>query len=315
MKKNIAVRVLSVFLCMAFILGAVNISAFATPAEDAHLHFNDDGKFRIINFSDIQDDATLDSRTKSFLRQAVLYNSPDIIVLTGDNIYGPEVKTAANARSAIGKFMSVFEELGVPVAIVFGNHDDQDCISKEDQMAIYNSYSVSISYDEGTSMAGCGTYNVPIYSSTNSNKVAFNLWMFDTGSSQNISGYDYMRDNQLNWYRSKANELKAQNGGVRVPSIAFQHIIVKEIYNALKQVSSGTSGAQSYNGKYYVLPDNAAPGSVLNEHPCPSNHTGEFDAVAAQGDVLAIVSGHDHENSFIVPYRGIDLINTPTCGF
>ncbi|MCR5485733.1 MAG: InlB B-repeat-containing protein, partial [Clostridiales bacterium] len=36
---------------------------------------------------------------------------------------------------------------------------------------------------------------------------------------------------------------------------------------------------------------------------------------AAQGDVLAIVSGHDHENSFIVPYRGIDLINTPTCGF
>ena len=63
--------------------------------------------------------------------------------------------------------MNIFQDLGGPVAIVFGNHDDNGkAVSKEEQMAIYSSYGVNISYDEGSSMAGCGTYNVPIYGST-----------------------------------------------------------------------------------------------------------------------------------------------------
>ena len=33
------------------------------------------------------------------------------------------------------------------------------------------------------------------------------------------------------------------------------------------------------------------------------------------GDVLATVSGHDHENSFEIDYKGIKIINTPTIGF
>ena len=54
----------------------------------------------------------------------------------------------------------------------------------------------------------------------------------------------------------------------------------------------------------------------MGEPPCPSaTNGGEFDAFLEGGDVLGIVTGHDHSNSFIVPYKGIDLINSPTCGF
>lgn len=314
MKSRFMRKALCILLICVLTVAAI-VPAFAgTPAEDAHLHFNADGKFRILNFSDIQDDATLDDRVKVFIRRAVYQAQPDLIVLTGDNIYGNFV-AAGNTYTAIAQFMDIFQSLGVPVAIVFGNHDDSNGVSKEDQMAFYNSYSVSISYDEGSSMDGCGTYNVPIYGSTETDRVKFNLWMFDTGSDTTISGYDHMRDNQLNWYVSKSNQLKAENGGIRVPSIAFQHIIVKEIYDALKKVSLLTSGAVIYNLKAYVLPDNAVPGSELNEHPCPSKSGDEFAVVRDQGDVLAIVSGHDHKNSFIVPYQGIDLINTPGVGF
>lgn len=320
MKKHFLRSTLCVLLACTLAIAAVFPAFAGTPAEDAHLHFNADGRFRILNFSDIQDDESLDSRVKDFIPRAVYNACPDLIVLTGDNIYGSSVGSGMT-DAAIAQYMDIFQSLGVPVAIVFGNHDDNgNALSKEEQMEIYNRYGVSISYDEGSSMSGCGTYNVPIYGSTETDKVKFNLWMFDTGSSINnsISGkYDYMRPNQLNWYKAKSNELKAANGGVCVPSIAFQHIIVNDIYKALKQVSSGTSGAVKYNSKYYVLPDTAVPGSIMREHPCPSDNSNEteFSVLKQQGDVIAIVSGHDHRNMFIVPYQGIDLINTPAAGY
>ena len=318
MKRHNAFVLLCLFLCVLTAAFSLPLTVFAagTPAENAHLHFGSDGKFRILNFSDIQEDETLTPRVKSFLRQAVTDTQPDLIVLTGDNIYGGDTP-GEETRTAIAQFMDIFESLGVPVAIVFGNHDDQDdALTKEQQMAFYNSYSVSISYDEGSSMDGCGTYNVPIYASAGSDRVAFNLWMFDTGSGYSSTyGYNYMRANQLNWYVSRSDALKAANGGTPVPSIAFQHIIVKEIFDALRQVSSGTAGAVEKNGKYYVLPATAKPGSVMNETPCPSKRGDEFSTVVSQGDVLAIVAGHDHTNSFVVPYQGVDLIATPSCGY
>ena len=313
MKKQFYRKTVCILLACALAFAAAFPAFAGTPAENAHLHFDADGKFRILNFSDIQDNESLDSRVKAFLRQAVYAAQPDLIVLTGDNIYGTKI-SSSNTQTAIAEFMDIFQSLGVPVAIVFGNHDDEGGTSKETQMQYYNNYSVSISYDEGSSMDGCGTYNVPIYGSDETDKVKFNLWMCDTGSNAS-SGYDHMRASQLNWVTSKSNALKAENGGVPVPSIAFQHIIVKEISNALKQVSSSTSGAVKYNSKYYVLPDNAVPGSVLNEHPCPSDGGDEFSVFSQLGNVRAIVCGHDHINQFIVPYQGIDLINTPGTGF
>ena len=54
----------------------------------------------------------------------------------------------------------------------------------------------------------------------------------------------------------------------------------------------------------------------MHESPCPPHYSnGEFDAMLQQGDVLAIAVGHDHINSFVVPYKGIDLISTPGISF
>ena len=340
MKKQILYKALCVILACVLVVSSALFAFAGTPSEDAHLHFNEDGKFRILNFSDFQDDTTLDSRAKEFISRAVYIAQPDLIVLTGDNIYGNFITSPDDTRPAIAEFMDIFETLGVPVAIVFGNHDDGNTVlpannrplSKEQQMAIYQTYSVNISHDENASLSGCGTYNIPIFGSIERDKVKFNLWIFDTGSAPienaslinlNISLYDYMRDDQLDWYVAKSNELKNANDGKLVPSIAFQHIVVKEIYDALKQVSRGTAGAVGHltvNGlqtryRYYVLPDNAVPGSELGEAPCPGEGGNEFNVVKTQGDVKAIICGHDHKNQFIIPYQGIDLICTPSCGF
>lgn len=313
MKKTIAVFLTVVMLCFA----SISMVSALTPAEEAKLQFNEDGSFKIMNLADIQDDAIMLSVTADYIDAAVAAEQPDLIILTGDNIAGHLTASAAKSATAIRKVMNILEPYGIPVAIVFGNHDDEGGkMSKEDQMKVYEEYSCFIGFDEGEALDGVGTYNVPIFSSTDADDIVFNCWLFDSGSYDENGGYDHVKQSQIDWYKAKSAELKAANGGEVVPSLAFQHIIVPEIFEALDEVKAGTPGAISKYGKFYALPETAAEGSFMGEPPCPSaTNGGQFDALVECGDVIGIVTGHDHSNAFVVPYKGIDLINSPTCGF
>ncbi len=313
MKKFTAIMMTVIMLVCAF----MPCASALTPAEEAKLQFNEDGTFKIMTLSDIQDDAALLSVTANFIDAAVASEQPDLIILTGDNIAGHITPNADRSAKAIRAFMDILEPYGIPVAAVFGNHDDDGGrMSKEDQMKVYEEYSCFIGYDEGEEIDGVGTYNVPIFSSTDDGDIVFNCWLFDSGSYEESGGYDHVKQSQLDWYKEKSAELKAANGGEPVPSLVFQHIIVPEIFEALDEVPAGTPGAISKYGKTYALPETAAEGSFMGEPPCPAaTNSGEFDALVEGGDVIGMVFGHDHSNSFIVPYKGIDLINNPTCGF
>lgn len=318
MKKFISVMLVFV-LAFAMLIPA----SASVQNTDNKLQFNSDGKFRIMQIADIQDGTILTPATKQFLKDAVVTAKPDLIVLTGDNISAGSATVGIKAidlllvENAINNFMSVFNELNIPVAVVFGNHDAEELVSKEEQMAIYQKYDNCIAIDEGEALYGCGTYNVPIYSSKDSNKVAYNIWMFDSNMyDEENGGYDHVHQDQIDWYVNKSNELKAQNGGAVVPSMMFQHIVVNEVYDALLEVSAETEGAVERDGKYYVLnPENTKAG-VLHESPCPGTvDSQQFEAVKAQGDVVAMFFGHDHKNTFEISHEGIDLVNTPGAGF
>ena len=321
MKKFLAVALSAVLL----LLGALPaFSAAVTPAEKAHLHFDSNGKFRILNLSDFQDDSNISTLTTEFVKKSVEKYQPDVIVLTGDNIAGYRCLTKSSSEKAIRAFMDVLEELGVPVAMVFGNHDDEgQALTKEEQMEIYDDYSVTLAIDEAKyydkDLSGCGTYTVPVYESAASDTVKFVLWMFDSGSDDGVEdsdNYDHVHADQIEWYKNESARFNAQNNGQTVYGLAFQHIIVNEIYSAFKEVDPGTANAVPYLGKWHVLPDNASADSVLGEAPCPSyGNEGEFEAFKSQGNVLATVNGHDHANSFVIPYQGVDIICTATCGF
>ncbi len=313
MKKFTAIMMTVIMLVCAF----MPCASALTPAEEAKLQFNEDGTFKILVLADIQDDAALLSVTANFIDAAVASEQPDLIILTGDNIAGHITPNADRSAKAIRAFMDILEPYGIPVAMVFGNHDDDGGrMSKEDQMKVYEEYSCFIGMDEGEEIYGVGTYNVPIFSSTDDSDIVFNCWLFDSGSYDENGGYDRVRQSQIEWYKAKSAELKAANGGEAVPSLVFQHIIVPEIFEALDEVEMGTPGAVSKYGKFYALPETAAEGSFMGEPPCPSAvNDGQFDALVEGGDVIGMVFGHDHSNSFIVPYEGIDLINNPTCGF
>ncbi|MBQ2828689.1 MAG: metallophosphoesterase family protein [Clostridia bacterium] len=310
----------SIIMAVVICLSVCAIGVSAVDVADKTLKFKGDGEFKIMQVADLQDSSFVVSTTNEYLEKIIKEEDPDLIVLTGDNIGGgtgdalTEGISRWQVKKGINQFMSFFEKIGIPVAVVFGNHDGEALIGKEEQMAMYQTYKCCVGFDEGDSLYGCGTYNLPILSS-DGEKVVYNLWMFDSNMYDDVNGgYDHVHEDQIAWYVETSNALKAANGGVAVPSMAFQHIIVNEIYDALVEVEAGTPGSIPHGDKALALPANAT--GVINEGPCPGSVDSlQFETMVAQGDVKAMFFGHDHVNSFVVPYQGIDIVNTPTSGF
>ena len=306
-----AKRILS-FLMAVVIMAGISATGFAAGGEQKSLQFGADGKFSIMHVTDTHlEDDNIDASVW-LIAKACDKEKPDLVVITGDNVQNED--DANKTKSYIDKLMTVFEERSIPTAVTFGNHDSEvGAMSREDLMAYYNTYSCSVSVDDGEVLSGCGTYNLPILSSDGS-KVKFNVWVFDSNDYDDEGHYGYVKKDQVEWYKAKSDELTAANGGEKVYSFAFQHIIVPEVYDALKKTERKKlfSFSHMYNkNDYYMFDPNGINFGTLNETPCCGYYNdGQFDAMVEKGDVLAMFTGHDHTNAFGVKYKGIDIVNS-----
>ena len=325
MKKNIALLLSAVLIIsVAFSAGAI-FGKNEAVEKDRTLRFGEDGKFTILQIADIQDCILFRDMTKQFIEHLLDTVKPDLVVLTGDNVgpntcfsYGMTVLT-------FDRFMSIFEKRGVKVATVFGNHDaDRNALSKDEQLEIYEKYSCYIGGDV-KELSGAGTYNMPVLSS-DGEKTAFNLWFFDSherNDENDLEGYGCVHKDQIEWYVETEKALTEMNGGTPVPSMAFQHIIIPEVYDVLIEIEDPED--EKYKGqlvaerleKFYVFPEEFVDeDTYFNETPCPPHYTnGQAAAFIENGNVLGVVSGHDHKNCFVIPYKGLDIIQTPASSF
>ncbi len=303
---------------LSFLLITCSLSTFAfAENEDTVLQFNSDGQFKIMIFADSQDDEDLEESTTQLMIEALDKYEPDLVVFLGDN-------TVANGYDKQYEAIEILTEpvrsRNIPYAIVFGNHDQEKGVDKEDLLAIYQEFGC-LTYDADPDICGCGYCNLPILSSDGT-KTAFNLWFIDSGSKntdEGASGYDYVHEDQIEWYKETAAELKAANGGETVPAINFQHIVVPEIYEALycaMPVSLGSTLTPSYKDvPYSLIPNFTGYTGLVCEAPCPPYVAdGQFDAWLETGDIIASFHGHDHINTYEVNYQGIDIVNVPSVG-
>lgn len=306
-------KFLSLLMCVVMAFG-LSVSSFAVDITTAEaIRFDENGNLRVMHVTDTHLNGDNVDASVWLIGEACDREQPDIVVITGDNVENTGDKEYT--KFLIDKLMGVFEERDIPVAVTFGNHDseNENGMTREELMAYYNTFSCSLSVDDGELLSGCGTYNVPVLAS-DSNKVKFNIWVFDSGDYDAEGHYDCVRPDQVTWYKAKSDALAFLNGGERVNSLVFQHIIVGEIYDALKKADGKQlfSFEHLYNdGEYYMFDESAVNFGILNETPCPGyyNH-GQFDAMVEKGDVLAMFTGHDHTNAFGVKYKGIDIVNS-----
>ena len=283
---------------------------------DTTIRFNSDGKLKILHIADthLNYDKHFDASIW-VIAEACDVEKPDLVVLTGDNTHPDE--DPEKTKKLINALMNIFESRKIPVAVTFGNHDaEKGPMTRADIMEYYNTFACVITADNSESFKNCATFNIPVLAS-DSDKVNFNLWVFDSGDydEDEPRHYDRVRTEQIEWYKETAENLKKENGGETVNSVVFQHIIVPEIYDVLKKVDSKKPYAlpHIYNeGEYYMFDPDEVNYGKLNEKPCPGYYNdGQFDALVENGDVLAMFTGHDHTNAFGVRNQGIDIFTSP----
>ena len=304
--KKFLAAVLSLILLATFCMVPITASA-----EQAPLKFDENGKFKVLIFSDVQDQYPVHQRVLNIMRQAIEHEDPDLVVFLGDMTEINTKDVNGDYRRTVEQILEPVVEAGVPYSIVFGNHDPQSyydgqLTNKEEMLAVWQSIGDCRTIDANPELSGTGTCKVPIYSS-NGNNLAFNLWMVDSGSYQDPyntkSGYDNPHADQLAWM--------AANNDEGVNSLVFQHIPMPETYNLYVEDENGSI---TYGDKKYKLELKegvvGTAGEKVNTIYAHDN-TGEFAALKEMGNVLGVFSGHDHLNDFSGNYDGINITAVP----
>ena len=276
-----------------------------------------EGKFKIMQITDIQDAGDVDAETLRLIGAALDREKPDLVVLTGDQVkaHAPSMKKDGAVEKIIRQITAPFEARGVPFTLAFGNHDAQG-VPVTRQLAWYLESPMCVARDT-PGVSGCGNHNIVI-EDENGNP-ALNVYMLDSHGNTGL-GYRPLEPDQIGWYRDTREALREQAGDY-VPSLLFQHIPVEATYRVLaahdKKQKGAVRGFAGLKDKYFTLDEGRAyPGGRLLESLCvPDSDAGLFEAAREKGEMLGMFFGHDHKNSFAGRVDGIDLGYCPGCGF
>ncbi|UOQ93299.1 metallophosphoesterase family protein [Halobacillus shinanisalinarum] len=305
----------------------ITTNSFSSPVqgktnENEKLQFNADGKYRIVQFNDIQDDEDIDPRTIELMNTVLDEQKPDLAILNGDML-NADLETPEEVKQAIKTITQPMEDRGVQWAVTFGNHDEDHTpktgLDEEEMLEIYMSYEHNVNKPGPKDITGTGNTNLVINNSKNT-KPAFNIWLFDSGryapeeiAGQDFEGYqtwDWLRHDQVQWYTETSKKLEKTTGH-KVPSLAFMHIPLPEfeyMWYASPSERTEESHAKAVE-KHNIRGEK-------NECVCtgPFN-SGMFAAMLERGDVKGVFSGHDHINTYVGDYYGIKLGYAGSVGF
>lgn len=292
------------------------------------LKFNSDGTFKILCFGDLHEKIDFpDNKSKRkfndmsvFMDASVKALQPNFAVFLGDTLcVRDETEGFVRYKAAIKNILRPILDAGIPFGHVLGNHE-HDTRQEELIIEAYDQFPSCCVYNDDPSITGDLNCCLPIKSSDGT-RDAFVMWFIDSGSrcpDKDVSKYDWVHKDQIEWYERKAAEYK-KNNGYTVPAVLFQHIPVAEEYELLREAKLferpiAVKGHYKWGDKYYVA--KGEMDGYLGEGPCaPYYNEGQFDSWKKTGDIKGAFFGHDHLNDFTGNLDGILLGQNKTSGF
>ena len=246
------------------------------------LQYHDD--FKILQLTDLHmGDKDYQDIHYKFLDLTIRDADPDFIVITGD------LFTVAS-RSTAKRMINFFNSKKIPWTVTFGNHDEQcyfsvDWLTSQLNSAGQYCYFKDIQDDD---VSGNANFAINIMDGST---VFKQLIVMDSNRycyGPKYVGYDYFKDNQIDWYKRLMNHNVNEYGGI-VNSLMFYHIPLPEINDAWDNRAT----AAYFEGEE-------------REKTCPPDYnSGFFGVIKEQNSTQAMFFGHDHVNNFIVEYQGV----------
>lgn len=264
---------------------------------------NDD--FVIISTTDFHLDVDHEINTKAvgnFVRH-IKEVKPDLVVLTGDNILSKYQQIDAI------QFAQMMEEIGVYWTATFGNHE-----TREDKgfykwllwksFCDYDHCLCKFGPDE---LFGYGNHTVNILGE--GGKLLKTLFLFDSGRDildrdrkeygipDDMHGYDFLKNEQIDFYKKETARLKKQYGSA--DSFMYMHIPLCEYSHAFRL---DENGRYVPSGECEILYGEQYESVGSSQH-----NSGMFDAILETGSTQAVFCGHDHVNDWCAIYKGVYL--------
>ena len=256
------------------------------PMYAQQLKFNADKKFKIVQFTDVHwvADSLASEEAGERMNEVLDAEKPDLVVYTGDVIF------ARPAEKGMRRALEPVIKRGIPFAVTFGNHDDEQDMSRKELYEFIKDMPGNLtSTVEG--LSGVTNFILPVKSSVG-NKDAAVLYVFDSNSyspMKKVKGYGWIKHDQVQWYINESKKYTEANGGTPLPALSFFHIPLPEYHEAVK-----------HEGAFMI--------GTRKETACsPEINTGLFAAMLEAGDVLGVFVGHDHVNDYAVSWKGIML--------
>lgn len=270
-------------------------------------------EFKILQLTDIHLGGSAMSYTKDIKAlkacyDLISYTEPDLVIVTGDLVFPMGIMSFSfNNRAPIMQFASFMRNVGIPWAFTYGNHDTETlAVITESEM---DELLKELSYRSSNNLLypyiqpdiyGRSNQLIEIRNSDGSLMQA--VFLLDSNDyvegTKGINKYDYIHDDQVEWYKEKVLELKKKEGQI-VPSMIFFHIPLQEYKEANKLYEAGSNEVKYYYGKL---------GEKMIDKICCSDYPSKlFDTAVELGSTKAMFCGHDHYNNQSLEYKGIRL--------
>lgn len=254
-----------------------------------------------------EDDEKKEQKCYRYIRETVEATDPDLILITGDLVYG-RYDTTGESLTELIAFMESFQ---IPWAPVFGNHDNESLMGVAWQCAQLEN-ARNCYFRRGDCAKGNGNYTIGIQQGGKLTRVFF---MLDSGgcsspSAQTLSDGGVMvgaglDSSQLKWIRSRAKTVLKHSPEVKF-SAAYhiQHYAFAEAYahytagEPLQQVLpiNVDLHPQKRAGDFGYLGRNLKGGW---------DSFGDFQSLLKEYAFDSIFVGHEHCNSASVVHEGI----------
>ncbi|ODQ66418.1 Metallo-dependent phosphatase [Nadsonia fulvescens var. elongata DSM 6958] len=258
------------------------------------LKINKGGKYKILQVADLHFstgvgtcrdpfpveadiDCEADPRTLRFLNKVLDEENPDLVVLTGDQVFG---SSAPDTETVLLKAVAPFIDRKIPYAMVMGNHDDEGSMSREQIMNYVSALPYSLSEIGPDNVDGYGNYVLSVAGPKSDNS-AMSLYFLDTHKktrSAKFRGYDWIKDSQFEFLQKEREHLEASiRDYTHIHlSMAFFHIPLTEYKN---------TGNMNRIGDY------------RETSTAPNFNSGGRSKLEDLG-VSVVSVGHDHVNDF-----------------
>ncbi|MEG2117810.1 MAG: metallophosphoesterase, partial [Clostridia bacterium] len=255
--------------------------------------------FKVLQLTDIHLGGSAFSTEKDLLALKAVYTLiqrtvPDLVIVTGDLVFPVGISSfSLNNYTPIMQFALFMRNIGIPWAFTYGNHDTEFVATHNDKQL--NSLFETFSYEKTQNLlyssvqpkiSGRNNQLIKILNPDGSINQALFLLDSNSYAGGKINNYDYIHDDQVNWYADC------------VSSLMFCHIPLREYRDAYNLYINKSDEVKYFFGKI---------GEENNSICCSQYQSKIFDKITELKSTKGIFVGHDHYNNISLEYKGVRL--------